>query len=149
MAIKQGRSALSRAKEPVKSFWALPWRSMDRRTDYRCAHGRSVIQPWECDGAIGLPGVVIANGRKHSFFTSSIAPLGYGLMFLINWGFYCSVLQDFSLKRRFGSMGFALRITEGSLSGLISSAQNQDTLSRLPETQHFVIPSEARNLSSI
>jgi hypothetical protein len=53
-------------------------------------------------GAFGLPGVVIANwiqrNTLHGFHTS----LGYGLMFLINWDFYCTVLVGIdSVKRRF------------------------------------------------
>jgi hypothetical protein len=44
-------------------------------------------------GAIGLPGVVIANWVQAQIFHTFIRPLGYSLMFLINWGFYCSVIQ--------------------------------------------------------
>jgi hypothetical protein len=52
-------------------------------------------------GAIGLPGVVIANWMQAQFFHKFNRILGYSLMFLINWGFYCSVLQGIvSLKRR-------------------------------------------------
>jgi hypothetical protein len=52
-------------------------------------------------GAIGLPGVVIANWIQGQLFHRFIRPIGYGLMFLINWGFYCTVLQGIiSLKRR-------------------------------------------------
>jgi hypothetical protein len=52
-------------------------------------------------GAIGLPGVVIANWIQAQLLRSSHRPLGYSLMFLINWGFYCSVIQGIiSLKRR-------------------------------------------------
>jgi hypothetical protein len=52
-------------------------------------------------GAVGLPGVVIANWIQSQFFHRFHRPLGYSLMFLINWGFYCSVLQGIiSLKRR-------------------------------------------------
>jgi len=52
-------------------------------------------------GAIGLPGVVIANWTEAQFFRSYNRPLGYTLMFLINWGFYCTVIQGIvSLKRR-------------------------------------------------
>ena len=51
-------------------------------------------------GAVGLPGVVIANWLKAQLFHSFRRPVGYSLMFLINWGFYCSVLQGIiSLKR--------------------------------------------------
>jgi hypothetical protein len=52
-------------------------------------------------GAIGLPGVVIANWIEAQLFHKYNRPLAYSLMFLINWGFYCSVLQGIvSLKRR-------------------------------------------------
>ncbi|HET6144036.1 MAG TPA: hypothetical protein VFE02_11040 [Candidatus Acidoferrales bacterium] len=44
-------------------------------------------------GAIGLPGVVIANWLQSAIFHTFFRPLGYSLMFLINWGFYCSVIQ--------------------------------------------------------
>ena len=53
-------------------------------------------------GAIGLPGVVIANWTEAQFFHPYNRPLGYSLMFLINWGFYCTVIQGIvSLRRRF------------------------------------------------
>ena len=52
-------------------------------------------------GAVGLPGVVIANWMQAQLFRSFHRSIGYTLMFLINWGFYCSVLQGIiSLKRR-------------------------------------------------
>jgi hypothetical protein len=52
-------------------------------------------------GAIGLPGVVIANWTQARLFHKFNRTLGYSLMFLINWGFYSSVLQGIvSLKRR-------------------------------------------------
>ena len=52
-------------------------------------------------GAIGLPGVVIANWTQAQLFHGFNRSLGYTLMFLINWGFYCSVLQGIiSFKRR-------------------------------------------------
>ena len=52
-------------------------------------------------GAIGLPGVVIANWMQAQLFHRFSRPLGYTLMFLINWGFFSSVLQGIiSLKRR-------------------------------------------------
>jgi hypothetical protein len=44
-------------------------------------------------GAIGLPGVVLANWTQRHVFHGFHRPLGYTLMFLINWLFYCSVLQ--------------------------------------------------------
>jgi hypothetical protein len=52
-------------------------------------------------GAIGLPGVVIANWMQAQFLHRFYRPVGYTLMFLINWGFYCTVLEGItSLKRR-------------------------------------------------
>jgi hypothetical protein len=52
-------------------------------------------------GTIGLPGVVISNWTQAQLFHKFNRFLGYSLMFLINWGFYCSVLQGIvSLKRR-------------------------------------------------
>jgi hypothetical protein len=51
-------------------------------------------------GAIGLPGVVIANWIQRQIIHRFYRPLGYTLMFLINWAFYCSVLQGIlSFKR--------------------------------------------------
>ena len=55
-------------------------------------------------GAIGLPGVVIANWMQAHLFHRFHRPLGYSLMFLINWAFYCTVLEGIiSLKRRIWS----------------------------------------------
>ncbi len=52
-------------------------------------------------GAIGLPGVVIANWLQAQLLHTFHRPLGYGLMFLINWGFYCRVIQGIvSVKQR-------------------------------------------------
>ncbi len=52
-------------------------------------------------GAVGLPGVVIANWLQAQLLHSFHRPLGYSLMFLINWGFFCSVLQGIiSVKRK-------------------------------------------------
>ena len=51
-------------------------------------------------GAVGLPGVVISNWIQAQFFHTFHRALGYSMMFLINWGFYCTVLQGIvSLKR--------------------------------------------------
>jgi hypothetical protein len=44
-------------------------------------------------GAIGLPGVVISNWAEAQLFHTYHRPLGYALMFLINWVFYCTVIQ--------------------------------------------------------
>ena len=53
-------------------------------------------------GTIGLPGVVIANWTQAHVFHRFYRPVGYGLMFLINWVFYSSVLVGIvSVKRRF------------------------------------------------
>ncbi len=52
-------------------------------------------------GAIGLPGVVISNWTQAQLLHRFNRSLGYGLMFLFNWGFYCSVLQGIvTLKHR-------------------------------------------------
>ena len=56
-------------------------------------------------GAIGLPGVVLANWTQAHLFHRFHRVLGYALMFLINWGFYCTVLQGItSLKQRVGKL---------------------------------------------
>ena len=53
-------------------------------------------------GAIGLPGVVLSNWIQSQWLHEFHRSLGYALMFLINWGFYCTVLQGIhSLKQRF------------------------------------------------
>ncbi len=53
-------------------------------------------------GAIGLPGVVIANWIQSRLSHQFHRSLGYVLMFLINWGFYCTVLEGIlSVKRWF------------------------------------------------
>ena len=44
-------------------------------------------------GAIGLPGVVISNWLQARLLHQFHRTLGYSLMFLINWGFYCTVLE--------------------------------------------------------
>ncbi len=52
-------------------------------------------------GVFGLPGVVIANWAQSFFFRMFNSYLGYYLMFLVNWIFYCSVVQGLvSVKRR-------------------------------------------------
>lgn len=51
-------------------------------------------------GAIGLPGVVIANWMQSAIFHTFFRPLGYSLMFLINWGFYCTVIQGILSVRK-------------------------------------------------
>ncbi len=53
-------------------------------------------------GAIGLPGVVIANWTQSHLLHRFYRPVGYSLMFLINWVFYCTVLVGIaSVKHRF------------------------------------------------
>ncbi len=51
-------------------------------------------------GAIGLPGVVISNWLQAQIFHTFNRTLGYGFMFLINWGFFCSVLQGIVSAKR-------------------------------------------------
>ena len=51
-------------------------------------------------GAVGLPGVVISNWTEAQLFREYHRPLGYTLMFLINWGFYCTVLQGILFLKR-------------------------------------------------
>jgi hypothetical protein len=56
-------------------------------------------------GAIGLPGVVLANWTQAHLFHRFHRVFGYALMFLINWGFYCTVLQGItSLKQRVANL---------------------------------------------
>ena len=42
-------------------------------------------------GVFGLPGVVIANWVQSLLHTFNYS-IGYSLMFLVNWFFYCSVI---------------------------------------------------------
>ena len=52
-------------------------------------------------GVFGLPGVVIANWVQSFLFHRFNNSLGYPLMFLVNWIFYCSVIQGLvSVKSR-------------------------------------------------
>ncbi|MBZ5661505.1 MAG: hypothetical protein LAO08_13955 [Acidobacteriia bacterium] len=51
-------------------------------------------------GVFGLPGVVIANWMQASLLHRFNSTLGYSLMFLVNWIFYCTVIQGLvSVKR--------------------------------------------------
>ena len=51
-------------------------------------------------GVFGMPGVVIANWFQSSIFHDFNTGIGYSIMFLVNWIFYCSVLQGLiSMKR--------------------------------------------------
>ena len=53
-------------------------------------------------GTVGFPGVVAANWMQAHLLHRFYRPVGYTLMFAINWVFYCSVLVGItSLKRRF------------------------------------------------
>jgi len=52
-------------------------------------------------GVFGLPGVVIANWAQSFLFHRFNNYLGYSFMFLVNWIFYCSVIQGLvSVKRK-------------------------------------------------
>jgi len=44
-------------------------------------------------GVFGLPGVVIANWIQSNLLHEFNTKLGYAIMFLVNWVFYCSVIQ--------------------------------------------------------
>ena len=51
-------------------------------------------------GVFGLPGVVIANWTQSNLLHEFNTTLGYSMMFLVNWIFYCSILQGLvSVKR--------------------------------------------------
>ncbi|HVA94465.1 MAG TPA: hypothetical protein VNI36_06125 [Candidatus Dormibacteraeota bacterium] len=51
-------------------------------------------------GAFGLPGVAIANWAQSLVRRRFDRPLEFAIMFLVNWVFYCSVLQGLvSMKR--------------------------------------------------
>jgi hypothetical protein len=51
-------------------------------------------------GVFGLPGVVAANWTQSSLLHEFNSTLGYSMMFLVNWIFYCSVIQGLiSVKR--------------------------------------------------
>jgi len=53
-------------------------------------------------GVFGLPGVVIANWVQGFVFHKFSNYLGYPRMFLVNWLFYCSVIQGLaSIQREF------------------------------------------------
>jgi hypothetical protein len=53
-------------------------------------------------GVFGLPGVVIANWVQGAVLHRFDWTIGYGLMFVVNWGFYCSVILGVvSLRRSF------------------------------------------------
>jgi hypothetical protein len=51
-------------------------------------------------GAVGLPGVVIANWTQSVILHDFNRTVGYAIMFLVNWAFYCSVILGLmSVKR--------------------------------------------------
>ncbi len=51
-------------------------------------------------GVFGLPGVVIAHWTESSLLHKYNRALGYAIMFLVNWIFYCSVIEGIvSVKR--------------------------------------------------
>ena len=53
-------------------------------------------------GVFGLPGVVVANWTQASLLHQFNMKIGYTLMFLVNWIFYCSViLGAVSVRRSF------------------------------------------------
>jgi hypothetical protein len=53
-------------------------------------------------GVFGLPGAVIANWMQASLLHEFNQTLGYSLMFLVNWIFYCTVILGLiSVKRSF------------------------------------------------
>jgi hypothetical protein len=51
-------------------------------------------------GVFGLPGVVIANWAQASLLHKFNTTIGYSLMFLVNWIFYCSVILGLVSVRR-------------------------------------------------
>jgi hypothetical protein len=51
-------------------------------------------------GVFGLPGVVVANWVRPFLGHAAQNHFGYAVMFLVNWIFYCSVVQGIlSMKR--------------------------------------------------
>lgn len=51
-------------------------------------------------GVFGLPGVAIANWTQAALLHDFNTTIGYSIMFLVNWIFYCSVIQGLvSVKR--------------------------------------------------
>jgi hypothetical protein len=56
--------------------------------------------PGMWSGVFGLPGVVVASWVRPFLGRNSHDRLGYTVMFLVNWIFYCSVIQGVvSMKR--------------------------------------------------
>ena len=52
-------------------------------------------------GAFGLPGVVIANWTDTFILHRFNIIIDYCIMFLVNWFFYCSVIQGLVSMKRF------------------------------------------------
>ncbi len=53
-------------------------------------------------GAVGLPGVIVANWTQSAILHDFNRTVGYAIMFLVNWAFYCSVILGLvSVKRSF------------------------------------------------
>ena len=44
-------------------------------------------------GVFGLPGVVVASWVRPYLGSNPHDRMGYAVMFLVNWGFYCTVIQ--------------------------------------------------------
>jgi len=54
-------------------------------------------------GVFGLPGVVVASWVRPYLGRNPHDRLGYAVMFLVNWAFYCTVIQGvISFKYFFG-----------------------------------------------
>lgn len=84
-------------------LWALTLAAIWTIILYVIAHTIGLHStPGMWTGTVGFPGVVIANWLQAHVFHRFYRPVGYSLMFLINWLFYGSVLVGIaSLKRRF------------------------------------------------
>ena len=62
-----------------------------------CGHDRRSpgfhSTPGKWAGVFGLPGVVVASWVRPYLGRNPHDRLGYAVMFLVNWGFYCTVIQ--------------------------------------------------------
>jgi hypothetical protein len=56
--------------------------------------------PGMWSGVFGLPGVVFANWIQSSLGHTFNRYLAYSIMFLVNWIFYCTVIQGFVSAKR-------------------------------------------------
>jgi|SRR5579862_26503 len=54
-------------------------------------------------GVFGLPGVVVASWVRPYLGRNPCDRLGYAVMFLVNWAFYCTVIQGVISFRYFFS----------------------------------------------